>query len=748
MEEGAGEAPGLGRSAASKDFRFYHMDLYDSEDRLQIFPEESTRMRREGVQAEMTHEPMRGGVKGKALGDLGEEVDELVHPYGLEDDHELGDEFIEENTPRIEVSEYPSYMMMGSEQRDWRLTGETAPGEDLGFMGWGSAGQCQDLREAYKYSHGRASEEYECYVIPEEEDEEEAADIFCVTCKTPVRASEKDQDEHKQHEVTPLSKALESAKDEIHKNMYKLEKQIIEMENFASHLEEVFITVEENFGRQEQNFESHYNEILETLAQKYEEKIQALGEKKKEKLEALYGQLVSCGENLDTCKELMETIEEMCHEEKVDFIKDAVAMADRLGKFLKTKTDVEISAQPDFEDQTLDFSDVEELMGSINTIPAPSAPVINPQAPNSATGSSVRVCWSLYSDDTVESYQLSYRPVQDGSPGKEQTEVTMTIKETYCSVTNLFPNTQYEFWVTAQNRAGLSPTSERAVYMTAPCPPIIKSKEIRSCEEAALISWESGNLNPVDSYTVELTQAETPGASGVTESVVGIPTCECLVQLQPRQDYTIYVRALNVGGPSARSEPATVHTTGSYFPLDKHTCHPRLTVSEDGLTVVRSERRGPPREPVPSDAHFTRCAAVMGNLIPVRGRHYWEVEVDECLDYTVGVAFEDVPRQEDLGANRLSWCMRHTFASSRHKYEFLHNKTTPDIRITVPPKKIGILLDYENAKLSFFNVDISQHLYTFSCQLHQFVHPCFSLEKPGCLKIHNGISMPKHVTFY
>ena len=42
---------------------------------------------------------------------------------------------------------------------------------------------------------------------------------------------------------------------------------------------------------------------------------------------------------------------------------------DRLGKFLKTKTDVEISAQPDFEDQTLDFSDVEELMGSINTIP-------------------------------------------------------------------------------------------------------------------------------------------------------------------------------------------------------------------------------------------------------------------------------------------------------------------------------------------------------------------------------------------
>uniref|UniRef100_A0A8C0HSX3 Fibronectin type III and SPRY domain containing 2 n=1 Tax=Balaenoptera musculus TaxID=9771 RepID=A0A8C0HSX3_BALMU len=705
MEGEAGEAPGLGRPAAAKDFHFHHTDLYDSEDRLQIFPEEDTQMRREVVQAEMTNEP-REPMKGKAQRDLGEEVDELVHLYGLEDDHELGDEFIDESMPRIEVSEYPPYMMMGREplreQRDWRLSGEAAKAEDLGFGAWGSAGQCQDLREAYRYTHGHASEEYECYVIPEEEDEEEATDVFCVTCKTPIRASEKVFDEHKEHEVTPLSKALESAKDEIHKNMYKLEKQIIEMENFASHLEEVFITVEENFGRQEKNFESHYNEILETLAQKYEEKIQALGEKKKEKLEALYGQLVSCGENLETCKELMETIEEMCHEEKVDFIKDAVAMADRLGKFLKTKTDVEISAQPEFEDQTLDFSDVEELMGSINTIPAPSAPVINPQAPNSATSSSVRVCWSLYSDDTIESYQLSYWPVQDSSPGKDG---------------------------------------------AAPCPPIIKSKEIRSCEEAALICWESGNLNPVDSYTVELTQAETPGASGVTESVVGIPTCECLVQLQPRQSYTIYVRALNVGGPSARSEPATVHTTGSYFHLNVHTRHPWLTVSEDGLTVVRSERKAPAGEPLPSDTRFTRCVAVMGNLIPVRGRHYWEVEVDECLDYTVGVAFEDVPKQEDLGANCLSWCLRHTFASSRHKYEFLH-KTTPDIRITVSPRKIGILLDYENSKLSFFNVDISQHLYTFSCQLPQFVHPCFSLEKPGCLKIHNGISMPKCVTFY
>lgn len=326
----------------------------------------------------------------------------------------------------------------------------------------------------------------------------------------------------------------------------------------------------------------------------------------------------------------------------------------------------------------------------------------------------------------------------------------MTVKETYCFVRNLAPNTQYEFWVTAQNQAGCSPASERVVYVTAPSPPVIRTHELRSCEEAALICWDSGNLNPVDSYTVELTPEETPGMSGVTESVVGIPTCQALVQLQPRQRYTITVRALNMGGSSARSQPVTVHTTGSRFPLDPDTCHPGLSISEDedGLQVVRRERRHAETGPAPSSMRFSRCVAVLGNLIPVQGRHYWEVEVDTHLDYTVGVALGDVPRHEDLGANHLSWCMRHTLTKSRPRYEFLHNKTTPEIRVTVSPRRVGVLLDYDKARLSFFNADISQHLFTFRCPFPCCVHPCFSLGQPGSLKIRQGIPVPAWAALY
>lgn len=40
------------------------------------------------------------------------------------------------------------------------------------------------------------------------------------------------------------------------------------------------------------------------------------------------------------------------------------------------------------------------------------------------------------------------------------------VKETHCAVTDLMPNAQYELWVTATNTTGISPASEKTLYMT------------------------------------------------------------------------------------------------------------------------------------------------------------------------------------------------------------------------------------------------------------------------------------------
>lgn len=125
------------------------------------------------------------------------------------------------------------------------------------------------------------------------------------------------------------------------------------------------------------------------------------------------------------------------------------------------------------------------------------------------------------------------------------------VKETHYTVCDLLPNAQYEFWVTATNTTGISPASEKAVYMTGkniclpwyrhnrsvfwaeclgakhpsfllfsavPSPPVIKPRECTSCPDAALVRWDSGNTNPVDSYTLELIEMGAESAkSSVTE---------------------------------------------------------------------------------------------------------------------------------------------------------------------------------------------------------------------------------------
>uniref|UniRef100_A0A3B4TCP5 Fibronectin type III and SPRY domain containing 2 n=1 Tax=Seriola dumerili TaxID=41447 RepID=A0A3B4TCP5_SERDU len=465
-----------------------------------------------------------------------------------------------------------------------------------------------------------------------------------------------------------------------------LQGKVAEMENFAGHLEEIFLTVEENFGRREQHLEQHYNDVLQTLSQRYDERAAGLEEEKKSKLEALYRQLLACGQALDASKELIETAQEIYR-----------SRDKRL--FLKVCPDLKLSTHLELNTPLADLSDVKTMMDSINVVPAPSAPVINPQMPNSATQTSLRVCWSLFSDDTVEYYELYYRPVLEDMPADS----------------------------------------------TLPSPPVIKQRECTSCPEAALIRWESGNTNPVDSYNVELSEMGTDGTeSGVTESIVAVPTCQCLIQLQTGQRYLISVRAVNIGGPSDRSDVIIVSTTGTFFHLLEETAHPCLSISEDGFTMFYGDEELSISAMAFDDNTFTRCVAVLGDLIPVRGRHYWEVEVDDGTEFRIGVAYMDTERSSYLGANNTSWCMRHILTPTRHKYEFLHNGWSPDLRITVNPVRIGVALDYERGTLSFFNVDLEQHLHTFHCHFQSYVHPCFGLDNPGALTVHNSIEAPEY----
>ncbi|XP_036390930.1 fibronectin type III and SPRY domain-containing protein 2 isoform X2 [Megalops cyprinoides] len=745
------------------------MDLYISGERLEVIAEEETDTEQEQGSADEAS----GEVHGEDVYNVDKR--ERVDRYGMWDKGDVGLELptkepyvlVTEKMVGPPVSTFQRFSVETNESLHFEPyipSDEDEPGPVRLF-----GGKMVDDNEVFEEEVGREGpgespgDSMVGRVINEqrvmescESGESEPLDMFCTDCKIPIRAFQRLFDPHKNHQVILITKAAEKIKvyrdlmADVRNTMQKLEEQIAQMENFAGHLEEIFIT--ENFGRQEQNLEQHYNDVIQTLTQRYDERASGLEDEKKLKLESLYSQLVDCGRTLDLSKDLIETAQEMHrNEDKLAFLQVVIPTIERIKDFTKEELDLKLAASLEFKNSTVDLSDVKQMMESVNIVPAPSAPVINPQVPNSASSTSVRVCWSLFSDDTVEYYELHYRPVlEDTTAEDSQTpEASMIkVKETYRTVTDLLPNAQYEFWVTATNTTGISPASEKAVYMTVPSPPVVKPRECASCPSGALIRWDSGNTNPVDSYTVELREiSEKWSDTAITESIVAIPTCECLIQLQPDKLYSIAVRAVNIGGPSDRSNIVTVRTIGTFFHLLEDTAHPCLSISEEGFTIFYGDKHLSMSDMIFSDNTFARCVAVLGELIPVRGTHYWEVEVEDSTEFRIGVAYQDTQRNGYLGGNNTSWCMRHVVTPSRHKYEFLHNGWTPDIRITIHPRRIGVVLDYDAGKLSFFNAGLWQHLHTFDCHFLHYVHPCFALDNPGALTVRNGIEAPNYVRF-
>lgn len=130
---------------------------------------------------------------------------------------------------------------------------------------------------------------------------------------------------------------------------------------------------------------------------------------------------------------------------------------------------------------------------------------------------------------------------------------------------------------------------------------------------------------------------------------------------------------------------------GTVFYLQEDSAHLCLSISDDGLSIFYGEEELPisalasdenmfsrwsaewepwlknsnAKELCDHSSRVHRCIAVLGNLIPVRGRLYWEVEVDETTEFRIGVAYEDTERNSYLGANNTSWCMRHVLTPTR-----------------------------------------------------------------------------------
>lgn len=144
--------------------------------------------------------------------------------------------------------------------------------------------------------------------------------------------------------------------------------------------------------------------------------------------------------------------------------------------------------------------------------------------------------------------------------------------------------------------------------------------------------------------------------------------------------------------------------------LDPGSAHPSLEVSKDGKSV--SSRRTAPGSAVADPQWFSEQTCVLSRERFSTGRHYWEVHVGRRSRWFLGVCLAVVP---SAGHARMSPATGYWVMGLWNSCEyFVLDQHRLPLSLRVPPRCVGIFLDVEAGKLSFFNVSDGSHIFTFT----------------------------------
>uniref|UniRef100_W5LZ13 B30.2/SPRY domain-containing protein n=1 Tax=Lepisosteus oculatus TaxID=7918 RepID=W5LZ13_LEPOC len=135
--------------------------------------------------------------------------------------------------------------------------------------------------------------------------------------------------------------------------------------------------------------------------------------------------------------------------------------------------------------------------------------------------------------------------------------------------------------------------------------------------------------------------------------------------------------------------------------LDPDTAHCQLKLSEDGKRV----RLGEEEKDLSDNPHrFDSRFCVVSREAFTSGRHYWEVEVNDL--WRIGVTRESAERKGGFSFSPQQgyWCLDY------------YALTDPETRLplSLRPRKLGVCVDIEERKVSFYTVESRAHVYTFT----------------------------------
>lgn len=170
--------------------------------------------------------------------------------------------------------------------------------------------------------------------------------------------------------------------------------------------------------------------------------------------------------------------------------------------------------------------------------------------------------------------------------------------------------------------------------------------------------------------------------------------------------------------------------------FDVDTAHPSIQVSRDKTVAVESNVM---THHVNHNKRFLQCVNILAAQGFQSGRHYWEVEVGTSPKWDLGVALENVNRHARIKLSPESgyWTLR---LRNGNEYS-VGTQPWERLRVRSSPQRLGVFLDCDERRVSFYNADDMSLLYSFANgprgKAFPFFSPCItdSRHKPQPIKL-------------
>ncbi|XP_019739474.1 probable E3 ubiquitin-protein ligase MID2 isoform X1 [Hippocampus comes] len=283
-------------------------------------------------------------------------------------------------------------------------------------------------------------------------------------------------------------------------------------------------------------------------------------------------------------------------------------------------------------------------------------------------------------------------------------------------------------------------------YLTAPSPPTIRDELCTASHDTITVHWTSEDEFSVTSYELQYTiytgQTNFISLYNSADSWMIVPNIKqnhyTVHGLQSGTRYVFFVKAINQAG-SRNSEPTRLKTNSQPFKLDPKTAHKKLRLSNDCLTMEKDES-SLKKSHTPERFGGTGSYGAAGNVFIDSGCHYWEVLLGASTWYAIGVSYKSAPKNEWSGKNSSSW----VFSRCNNNFMVRHDGKDMLVEASLQLRRLGVLLDYDNNSLSFYDAMNSQHIHTFEISFLLPVVPTFMIWNKSVM-ILSGLPVPDFV---